>query len=50
MEKAKERGVNINLNFVDFKSPFDTVWREALLKMMEAVGIPLKIVNIVKKM
>jgi len=27
---AKEREVNLHHNFVDFKSTFDTVWREAL--------------------
>ena len=31
-EKAKERGVNLHFNFIDFKSAFDTVWREALWK------------------
>ena len=49
-EKAKERGVNVHFNFVDFKSAFDTVWREALWKMLMAVGVPLRIVNTVKKM
>ena len=50
LEKAKERGIDIHFNFVDFKSAFDTVWREALWKMLKAVGVPLKIINTVKTM
>ena len=50
MEKAKERGVKLNFHFMDFKSAFDTVWREALWKMMKSIGIPPKIVNIIEKM
>ena len=49
-EKAKERGVNLHFNFIDFKSAFDTVWREALWKMLLAIGVSTNIVNIVKTM
>ena len=50
MEKARERGVDLNFNFIDFKSAFDTVWREALWKMMLAIGVPSIIVNTIQKM
>ena len=40
----------MNFNFIDFKSAFDTVWREALWKMLLAIGVPSIIVNTIKKM
>ena len=33
-----------------FKSAFDTIWRKALWKMMRAIGVSTKIVNIIEKM
>ena len=50
MEKAKERRVNLHFNFIDFKSAFDTVWREALWKMLLAIEVPSNVVNTIKKM
>ena len=50
MQKAKERGVDIHFHFIDFKSAFDTVWRKALWKMMRAIGVNSRIVNIIEKM
>ena len=50
IQKAKKRGVKIHINFVDFKSAFDTIWREALWKMLKAIGVNKKIVNIIERM
>ena len=50
MEKAKERNIPLHLNFIDFKSAFDTVWRNALWKMLLKIGVQPKYVNIIKYM
>ena len=50
MEKAKERGVKLHFNFIDFKSAFDTVWRKALWKMLRAIGVNSSIVNMIENM
>ena len=50
MEKAREKGIKLHCNFIDFKSAFDTIWRKALWKMLRAVGVNKKIVNIVENM
>jgi len=50
MQKARERGVKLHFNFVDFKSAFDSIWREALWKMLRAIGVNNKIVNVIEHM
>ena len=50
MQKAKERRVELHFHFIDFKSAFDTVWRKALCKMMRAIGVSSRFVNILEKM
>ena len=50
IEKANERKIPLNSHFIDFKAAFDTIWREALWKMMKATGINPKIINIVRNM
>ena len=50
IEKANERKIPLNFHFIDFKAAFDTIWREALWKMMKATGINPKIINIVRNM
>jgi len=50
IEKAKEHKVPLHFNFIDFKAAFDTIWREALWKIMLQIGIPQKVVTIIKKM
>ena len=50
IEKAKEHRVQLHFNFVDFKAAFDTIWRKALWKMMLAIGIDPKIINIIEDM
>ena len=48
IEKAREHQVPFHFNFIDFKSAFDTVWRKALWRMMIAIGVDTKIVNIIE--
>ena len=48
IEKAREHQVPLHFNFIDFKSAFDTVWRKALWRMMIAIGVDKKIVNIIE--
>ena len=50
IEKAREHQVPIHIHFIDFKAAFDTIWREALWKMMIQIGIPQKYVAIIKNL
>ena len=50
MEKARERHLQLHINFVDFKAAFDTIWRDALWKMLAVVGVSEKLVNLIKCM
>ena len=50
IEKAKEKNIPLHFNFIDFQSAFDTVWRNALWKMLLKIGVPTKYVNIIKFM
>ena len=50
MEKAREHNVPIHFNFIDFKAAFDTVWREALWRMLKVVGVSGKVVNIIRSL
>ena len=48
IEKAREHQVPIHFHFIDFKAAFDTIWREALWKMLLKTGVPSKIVTLIK--
>ena len=48
IEKAREKNIPIHFHFIDFKAAFETIWRNALLKMLNVIGIEEKIVNILK--
>ena len=50
MQKTRERGVKLHFHFIDFKSAFDTVWRQAMWKMLRSIGVPKKLVNVIEKM
>ena len=50
IEKAREHKVPLHFNFVDFKAAFDTVWRDALWKMLRTIGVHKKVVNIIKNL
>ena len=38
----------MHFHFIDFKAAFDTIWREALWKMLLKTGVPYKIVTLIK--
>lgn len=40
----------MHINFVDFKAAFDTIWREALWKMLEVIGVSEKLIKVVMSM
>ena len=40
----------LHFNAIDFKAAFDTIWREALWKMLLAIGVDPKIVRIVEEL
>ena len=50
IEKAKEHQIPIHFHFIDFKAAFDTIWRDALWKMLLKIGIPNKLVEIIKNL
>ena len=50
IEKAKEKNIPLYFHFIDFKAAFDTVWRDALWKMMKATGINPKTIKIIQHM
>ena len=39
IEKAKEHKVPLDLNFLEFKADFDTLWKKGLWKMIIAIGV-----------
>ena len=45
IEKAKERNLSLNFHFIDFKAAFDTVWRQALWKMLRSIGISKRLLT-----
>ena len=50
MEKTKEDKIPLHFNFIDFKSVFDTIWHNALWKMLRTIGGNTKIVDIIEYM
>ena len=50
IEKANEKNIPLHFHFIDFKSAFDTVWRNALWKMLLKIGVQPKYVNVIKFM
>ena len=50
IEKTREHQVPLHIHFIDFKAAFDTILREALLKMMIQIGIPHKYVAIINNL
>ena len=50
MQKTRESDFKLNFNFFHFKSAFDKIWRKAKWKMMTAIGINSKAVNIIENM
>jgi len=50
LEKSRKRNVPVHLHFIDFKAAFDTIWRKALWKMLRAIGIDPRIVDIIENL
>ena len=50
MEKVRERKIPLHFNFIDFKSTFDTIWRNSSWKMIRPIGVNTKIVDIIEYM
>jgi len=50
LEKSRKRNVPVHLHFIDFKAAFDTIWRKALWKMLRAIGIDPRFVNIIENL
>ena len=48
IEQTYEWNDNIYMIFVDFQKAFDSIHRETLWKIMEAYGIPGKLINMIK--
>ena len=49
VEKAKVCKVDVRLNFIDFKSALDTIWRKAFWKKLSSIRISKKIIKILEK-
>ena len=50
IEGVKSRKLPAVLTFIDFKKAFDSVHRGKMLKILEAYGIPVKIVQLIRLM
>ena len=50
MQKSKERNLNLHYHFIDFKSAFDTIWRQALWRMMARIGVNKTVIEVIKNM
>ena len=50
MEQCLREGNPLVCNFVDFKKAFDSLDWETMWKVMEAQGMPIKIINIIKEL
>lgn len=48
IEKSFEQNIELHILFIDFKQAFDCLKRETILKEAEKIGIPYKIVNLMK--
>ncbi|KAJ3667210.1 hypothetical protein Zmor_002610 [Zophobas morio] len=48
IEKCCEHNINIHILFVDFKQAFDSINRDAMVQDMEKMGIPRKLINLVR--
>ena len=50
MEKTKKRKIAFHFSFIDFKAAFDTIWHQALWKMLRSIGIGNKTINIIEQL
>jgi len=42
IEKARDKKVPLHFHFIDFKSAFDMIWRQALWNMLKVIGVKEK--------
>ena len=48
LEQSLEWNTSLCINFIDFQKAFDSVHRESLWKILQAYGLPSKIINLIK--
>ncbi|XP_020620942.1 uncharacterized protein LOC110058631 [Orbicella faveolata] len=48
LEQSLEWNTSLCINFIDFQKAFDRVHRESLWKILQAYGLPPKIINLIK--
>ena len=48
VEKAREHGKSLYVLFVDLRKAYDSVPRQALWKVLEKYGVPVKMLNVIK--
>ena len=48
MEKSREQHRNLYITFIDFTKAFDTVNRQLLFSILEKIGCPPKLINLIK--
>ena len=48
LEQSLEWNTSLLINFIDFQKAFDSIHRESLWKILQAYGIPPKIINHIK--
>jgi len=47
MEKCHEYGIDLHMLFVDFKEAFDSVNRKALIKALDEMNVPRKLIKLI---
>ena len=48
MEGVKAKNLSAVIIFIDFKKAFDSITRDSMYKILQAYGVPEKIVNLIK--
>jgi hypothetical protein len=47
-EKQNEHGLNLRMLFIDFKQAFDSINRKRLFEAMDKMGIPQKLIRLIR--